>query len=79
MSAKQRITLTARADCGVCRGSGCVYENHGPGPREPLLCDCVFDSVPFDSETQAAIDSGEFDVLSSDPEPRDAGAQEGDE
>lgn len=60
---KDKITLTARADCRVCYGNGTFYERHGVGLQEKLTCDCVFADIPNDDQaTWERINEGEFDI-----------------
>ena len=64
---KYAIALKADRYCKHCRGHGYVYESHGaPFGREPLVCECVFFSAPVDAASQAAIDRGDFEVISTE-------------
>jgi hypothetical protein len=71
------VKLTAVRSCKFCRGHGWVYESHGmPYGSEQLLCDCVLENAPSDERTQAAIDSGNFEVVSTEVEMPDDRPQE---
>lgn len=74
------IKLPADRACKHCRGHGYIYESHGmPWGSEQLVCDCVLDNAQSDAATQAAIDSGNFEVVSTEVEIPDDRPQEYDE
>lgn len=74
------VKLTADRDCKHCRGHGFTYESHGmPYGSEQLVCDCVFDNAPSDAQTQAAVESGNFEVVSTEVEIPDDRPEEYDE
>lgn len=65
---KNRIALKAKRECGICRGHGEFYENHGPELREPMVCACVFKNAPKDPASWQMIDEGYF-IIIPDPQP----------
>ena len=68
------IILKPNAGCAVCRGWGEFDEHHGPGLRERVICECVFDHAPQDAESQAQIDAGNFLIDAPTP-PEDADSE----
>lgn len=60
-----RIKIQASAECTTCRGRGFFSESHGNAMwgGETMVCDCVIDAAPQTPEAEAALDSGEFDVV----------------
>jgi hypothetical protein len=60
------VKLEANRNCKYCRGEGHVWESHEPSlGREKFVCECVFDNAPSDEKTLAAIDSDNFEVVST--------------
>ena len=62
------VQLDPKPGCRICHGRGYFSERHDEGPPEPMLCECVLDNAPDDSETQAAIDRGDYEINSAHPE-----------
>ncbi len=64
---RKPLRLKADPNCRICKGRGSFIENHGDGMCEVMDCECVFVNAPDDEESQAAIDRGDYEIISSRP------------
>lgn len=64
-AARVPVDLILRPDaaCKHCHGTGEVIEHHGPGLRETLTCECVWEAAPCDPYNERLMDLGMFKIV----------------
>lgn len=58
---RKLLQLHASASCRICGGRGWIRD---PDPQD---CSCVFENAPDDPASEAAIDAGDYEVISARP------------
>lgn len=59
------LVLVAQGSCKTCMGLGYFWENHGPGMKEYMECDCPFQDLPDLWEITNKIDNGDYKIVPS--------------